>query len=257
MELGLTVSFTFVHALFFFTFSSVFSIFWSVGHYVWGWPSWVGVFLGEHHESHFSYCWEFMDVWEPFEPYRNAWRCSNPALYSPYISHISIKPTSFTTFHYLFSHLFPTHSFSVFPYTWSLMRIAIFIFLSSTHRTHHHIKPPSVHPPLLHPPKDQTFTHGFSFGNGYFQRGQRKHQHQHHGGRHYHRWPQGQHSSGDSSGHLILITILFHSQPIWEPIAPVTTNGSSIFWVLSDCRHYSRLYCVDAWLKLNTSCHAC
>ncbi|CBI34113.3 unnamed protein product, partial [Vitis vinifera] len=61
------------------------------------------------------------------------------------------------------------------------MRMAIFIFLSSTHQTHQHIKPPSAHPPCLHPPKDQTFTHGFSFENGYFQCRQRKHQHQHHG----------------------------------------------------------------------------
>ncbi|CBI21625.3 unnamed protein product, partial [Vitis vinifera] len=32
-------------------------------------------------------------------------------------------------------------------------------------------------------------------------------------------------------------------------------NGGNIFWVLSDCRHYFRLYCVNAWLKLNASCH--
>ncbi|WJZ92218.1 hypothetical protein VitviT2T_011228 [Vitis vinifera] len=33
------------------------------------------------------------------------------------------------------------------------------------------------------------------------------------------------------------------------------SNGGNIFWVLSDCRHYFRLYCVNAWLKLNASCH--
>ncbi|CBI34127.3 unnamed protein product, partial [Vitis vinifera] len=65
------------------------------------------------------------------------------------------------------------------------------------------------------------------------------------------------HSSGDSNCLLILITILFHSQPIREPIVSVTSNGSSVFWVLPNCRYCSRLYCVDAWLKLNTSYHAC
>ena len=38
-------------------------------------------------------------------------------------------------------------------------------------------------------------------------------------------------------------------------VAPITSNGGNIFWVLSDCRHYFRLYCVNAWLKLNASCH--
>ena len=43
----------------FFTFSFVFGIFWSIGYHVWGWPSWLGVFPREHHESHFSYYWKF------------------------------------------------------------------------------------------------------------------------------------------------------------------------------------------------------
>ena len=36
---------------------------------------------------------------------------------------------------------------------------------------------------------NQTFIHGFNFENGYFQRRQCKHQHQHHGGRHHHQRP--------------------------------------------------------------------
>ena len=59
MELDLIVLFSFVHALFFFTCSSIFGIFWSVGYHVWDWPSWLGVFPGEHHESHFSYHGKF------------------------------------------------------------------------------------------------------------------------------------------------------------------------------------------------------
>lgn len=77
-------------------------------------------------------------------------------------------------------------------------------------------------PPRLRPPKDQTFIHGFSSGNGHFQRGQHKHQHQHqhHGGQHHHQQSQQQHSSCGSSSFLIFITILLHSQPIREPEAP-------------------------------------
>ena len=84
--------------------------------------------------------------------------CSPPLVVFQYI----LNSLPFTTFHHLF-HSFPICLFSIFPHTWSFMRMTIFIFpshisIKPIHQTRHHIPTfnffhtyPTCHPHLSSP----------------------------------------------------------------------------------------------------------